>query len=135
MGADASGIVRASAHHVKWSVNTKYSAITSFRRGHEAHQIYGNYLQQMNCMEATSLRSLSGAAMPTSLAYFTLLHSESDIPGHPGPTPPELKTPSHPPSYSMCLLMGVLDQLQVKTKQTEYPLTFMVICTDCQRYS
>jgi len=62
-------------------------------------------------MEATPPRSLSGAAMLASLADLTLPHPESDILGHTGPVPLELKTPSHPLSSSMSLLMGFLDQL------------------------
>jgi len=50
---------------------------------------------------------LSGAAMLASLAYLTLSHPESDIPGHTGPIPLELKTLSHPPISSMSLLMSV----------------------------
>jgi len=69
-------------------------------------------------MEATPPGSLSGAAILASLAYLTLPHLQSDIPGHPGPISLKLQTFGHPPRSGMCLLMGVLYQLLVKSEQT-----------------
>jgi len=69
--------------------------------------------------------------MITSLAYLALLHAESDIPGHTGPKPLELKTPSHPPSSCMSLLMCVLDQLPPQSKWPDYPLSLTAIGAGC----
>jgi len=85
-------------------------------------------------MEAMPPCGLSGAAMLASLADLTLPHPELDILGHTGPIPLKLKTPSHPPSSRMSLLMGVLDQLPPQRKRADYPVPFSVICTGCQRY-
>jgi len=96
-----------------------------------AYQIYGNYLPWTTGMKPTPLCGLSGAAMLTSLAYLSLPHPESDIPGHTGPKPLELKTPNHPSSFCMSLPMGVPDQLLLQSKRTEYPLSFTAIDAGC----
>jgi len=84
-------------------------------------------------MEATLLCVLSGAAMLANLADLTLPHPESDIPGHTGPVPLELKTSSHSISSSMSLRMGVPDQLPLQSKPADYPLPLLMICTGRQR--
>jgi len=102
---------------VKWSVNTSIQLLLLTVVG-------------MGPTRSTATTS----AMLVSLAYLTLPHPESDIPGHTGPRPLELKTPSHPPGSCMSLHMGVSDQLSPQSKWTDYPLSFPVICTGCQRY-
>jgi len=49
--------------------------------------------------------------MLASLAHLALPHLEWDIPGHTGPKPLEFRTPSHPSSSCMGLLMDIPDQL------------------------
>jgi len=71
--------------------------------------------------------------MLASLAYFTLPHLESDIPGHTEPIPLELKTLSHLPDSCMSLLMGVLSPTPVAKQTDRLPSPFLAICTDCQR--
>jgi len=72
--------------------------------------------------------------MLTSLAYLTLPYLESDIPGHTALKSLELKTPSHPPSSCMSLLMGVPDQLPPQSRRTDYPLSFTAIGAGCYCY-
>jgi len=122
VGADASGIARASNHRVKWSVRTKIqefplSVVGMGLMRSIATTCQGRpvYSRRTAGVQLALIRGFSGAFKFAGLVDLTLSNPQPDIPSHPWAISPHLQASDNPTGPGVGLFVSVPDEFPAES--------------------